>query len=145
MSVHNDQIASVLRRTVQEIISRGLNDPRVRGMISVTQVKVTDDLRTATAFVSVLPAEHAELTVHGLRHAAQHIRTEIGRKVRMRRMPQLVFKIDESLKREAQVFAAINGARREDDRRAALRGDPSAPDRVPISQPAPEPTEDPDP
>jgi ribosome-binding factor A len=107
----------VLRRAVQQVISRGLNDPRVQGLISVTQVQVSDDLADATVLVSVMPAERAELTVHGLRHAARHIRTEVGRSVRMRRVPRLSFRLDESLKKESRIIAAINEAVCADERR----------------------------
>jgi ribosome-binding factor A len=115
MSQHTEQIESVLHRAVQEIFSRGLNDPRVRGLLSVTDVAVSSDLADATIKVSVMPAEHAELSLHGIRHAAPHIRTLVGRAVRLRRMPRLSFKLDDSLKKEAQVIAAINDARRRDE------------------------------
>ncbi len=121
MGVHKEKTASVLCRAIQSVLSRGLNDPRVRGMMTVTGVRVSDDLANATVMVSVLPAEHAELTVHGLRHAAQHIRTEVGRAVRMRRMPQLTFSVDESLKKEARIVSAINEAIRTDEERRAQR------------------------
>ena len=56
----------------------------------------------ATVFVSVIPPEHEELTLHGLRHAASHLRTAVGRQVRMRRVPALAFKRDPSLKTQVQ-------------------------------------------
>jgi ribosome-binding factor A len=123
MTQHADQISSVLCRAVQNVISRGLNDPRVRGLISVTRVELSQDMGDATIFVSVMPDEHASLTLHGLRHAAKHIRTEVGRTVRLRRMPRFAFKLDGSLKKEAAVIAAINEARREDERRKSVPGD----------------------
>ena len=112
MSVHNDQVASVLHRAVQSILSRGLNDPRVRGLISVTSVDVTDDNAQAVISVSIVPEKHGELTMHGLRHAESHIRYQVGRNVKMRRVPQFVFKLDKSLKKQAEVFHAIAKARR---------------------------------
>ena len=129
MSVHTDKIASVLRRAVQQIITRGLNDPRLRGMISVTEIRVSADLASATVLVSVMPSEHAELTLHGLRHAARHIRSEVGKIVSIRRMPQLSFKLDESLRRQMQVLTAIDEARRSDEemrrRRSKMQGEES--------------------
>jgi len=114
VSTHKDQVASVILRAVQGVLSRGLNDPRVRGLASVTKVHMSDDLANATIMVSILPAEHAELSIHGLRHAARHIRSEIGKTVRMRRIPQLSFRLDKSLKKEAEIIAAIDHARRAD-------------------------------
>jgi ribosome-binding factor A len=117
MSVHLEQVSSVLTRAVQDVLLRGLNDPRVRGMISVVRVEVADDLANATVFVSIMPHEHETLTLHGLRHAARHVRRQVAERVRMRRVPQLAFKLDRSVKTQSQVLAAINDAVREDERR----------------------------
>ncbi len=114
MTVHKDQVASVLRRAVQDILSRGLNDPRIGGLVSVTGVKVTDDMAGATVMVSILPEEKAQLSMHGLRHAASHVRMELTKHVKMRRVPHITFVLDKSLKNEARVLAAINEARRGD-------------------------------
>jgi ribosome-binding factor A len=111
MSLYTDQIASVLRRAVQTVIERGLNDPRMRGLTSVTEVKVAPDLSQAVVSVSVMPAEQAELNLHALRHAAGHIRSVVGRRVQMRRIPRLIFRLDHSIKKEAATLAAIERAR----------------------------------
>ncbi len=107
---HKDQIASVLRRAVQEVLTRGLNDPRIRGLVSVTSIKVSNDLAEATILISILPEQHETLTLKGLQSAAGHIRKEVGRKVTMRRLPRLSFEIDESYKREQATLAAISRA-----------------------------------
>jgi ribosome-binding factor A len=113
MSVRTDQVASVLRKAVQESITRGLQDPRVRGLVSVTNVEVAPDLADAVVYVSVLPAEHGRLTLHGLRSAAGRIQADVNRAVRMRRVPRLSFRLDESMKKEAAVAAAIRRATEE--------------------------------
>lgn len=107
MSQRTEQIASVIQTAVQRVITRGLNDPRVRGLISVTKVEVSPDLSDARVFVSVLPAEHSELTMHGLRSAAGHIQSEIAKEVAARRLPRLSFRLDESLKKHAALDQAI--------------------------------------
>lgn len=110
MSHRREQLAAELRRQIGQILEQGLSDPRVRGLISVTQVTVAPDGHTAIIQVSVLPAEHAELTLHGLRHAARHIGAEVGRRIRVRHMPRLDFRLDESLKTQARVLEAIRDA-----------------------------------
>ena len=95
---------------MQRVLSRGLNDPRVRGLISVTRVDITPDLADAKVYVSILPVEHTELTMHGLRSAAGHIQAEIAGDVSARRLPRLVFRLDESLKKQAQIDAVIGRA-----------------------------------
>jgi len=114
MSVQSDQAVSTLRRAVQEVLSRGLHDPRVRGLVSVTRVDLSTDQGNATVHVSVLPAEHGELTLHGIRHATSYIRSETAKRVAFRRMPALSFRLDNAIKREAEVLGTLS--RLEDER-----------------------------
>lgn len=110
MSSHIEQVASLLKRSIQEVITRGLSDPRVRGLISVTEVKVSPDHANASVHVSILPEQHGALSLKGLEHAASHIRSEVSALVAMRRVPKLTFQLDDSLKKQAAVYAAINKA-----------------------------------
>lgn len=123
MVQHREQVASVLQRAVQAVLSRGLNDPRVKGLITVTSVKVAPDLINATVNVSIHPEETAKTTMKGLQAAAKHIRSQMAKHVEMRRVPDLSFKLDESLKKQAEVFAALEEARK---RSAELGHDISA-------------------
>ncbi len=107
MSRRTDQVASLIRRAVQSRLSRGLNDPRIRGLVSVTRVTVAADLSDAIILVSVMPAKHAQLTLCGLQHAAAHMRRELGRTARLRRQPRLTFKLDDSMMHAAEAMAAI--------------------------------------
>ncbi len=113
MNRRTQQVAATLRRAVQEVLARGLSDPRVRGLITVTGITMSDDLQVATIDVSIFPAEHQELTMHGLRAAAAHIRHEVGELVDIKRMPTLQFRLDTSLKRQAAVLEALDKARQE--------------------------------
>lgn len=125
MSGHRtEQIGAVIRASVQAVLSRGLHDPRVRGLISVTAVEVTPDLAEARVMVSVLPEEHAELTMHGLRGAAGFIQRQIAGEVTAKRMPRLSFRLDDSLKKQSRIDAAL-GPTRDDDDEAATRTPPS--------------------
>ncbi len=114
MSTRTDKIASVIHHAVQEVITRGLNDPRVRGLISVTKVEVAPDLADAQIHVSILPAERSDLTMRGLHDATGHIQREIGPAVSARRLPRLHFRLDESLKKQAMLDAAIASSRESD-------------------------------
>lgn len=118
MTQRTDQVASTLRRATQDILSRGLADPRVQGLITVTRVDVSADLANATLYCTVTPHEHEELSMHGLKSAAKWVRRQVADKVRFRRMPQFRFKIDEQLIRQQEVLASIAEARQEDERRA---------------------------
>lgn len=116
MSTHAEQVASVIRRSVQDLLTRGLNDPRIKGMISVTQVKVTDDMTEAAIYISVLPEDCGKTALKGLHSATGHIRGHIGRALRRRRIPRIHFRLDDSLKKQARIHEAINRANDADAR-----------------------------
>jgi ribosome-binding factor A len=126
MTVRIEQIASTLRRAVQDRITRGLNDPRIRGLVSITSVEVAPDLSEAYIGVSVLPGEHAALTLRGLESASGRLRGEIGRAMRLRAMPRLLFRLDDSLKKMAALDAAIRSGRPAPADDAASNDDSSA-------------------
>lgn len=111
MSIRTDKIASVIRHAVQDVISRGLGDPRIRGLVSITRVDVTADLTEARVYVSVLPQKREDLTMHGLEDAAGHIQHAIGPAITARRLPRIRFVKDDSLKKQALLDAALRGDR----------------------------------
>lgn len=108
MSQRQKQIEELLKRTVATVLQRGLADPRIKGLVSVTRVECNVDLKTAKVFVSVLPEEHEDLTMHGLRGATHHIQQQVKKAVALRLVPHLRFSIDQDLKKQAAVFAAID-------------------------------------
>jgi len=113
MSHRAKQVASVLERAIKEVLARGLDDPRAKGLITVTGVDLTKDMREATVRVSVLPAENAELVMHALTHASRHLRHEVSERVDLRTVPTFRFRLDESLKRQAEVLDALAQVARE--------------------------------
>ena len=115
MTVRQHQIESVLQRAISTVLQRKLSDPRIRGLVSVTSVRVSSDLRQATVLVSVLPEQHASCTIHGLRSAAGHIHARIKKSITTRNVQHLDFKLDDSLKKQAAISQAIaEGIQRED-------------------------------
>lgn len=104
------QLASVIHRSVQDLLTRGLNDPRVRGLISVTEVKVSSDLAHARVGISILPEQHATTSMKGIESAKGFIRSHVSKQLSRRRVPQLTFHLDESIKKQSAIHAAINRA-----------------------------------
>jgi len=119
-----EQFASELRELIQEIILRGLNDPRISGLITVTGVRVTPDAKEAHVKISVLPEEKQDLTYHGLKAASKHIRHLLSDTIRHRQIPMIVFKLDETLKREAEVNRALAQVALEREAKAAAGASP---------------------
>jgi ribosome-binding factor A len=118
MTQRTEQVASTLKRAVQEVLSRGLADPRIQGLITVTRIDVSADLANATVYCTVTPQKHEELTLHGLQSASRWVRRQVADKVRFRRMPQFRFRVDEKLLKQQEVLASIAEANQEDERRA---------------------------
>lgn len=108
MSKRRNQLNASIQRAVQQVIGKGLNDPRIRGLITVTGADLQEDLRTARIGISVLPEEREDLTMHGLKASAKHIRHEISDLINMPKAPELVFRLDKSLKTQANVISTIN-------------------------------------
>lgn len=123
MTRHQEQIDAVVHRGIQKILSRGLNDPRVRGLVSVVQVSVSPDRSQARVGCSVLPEKYAESVLHGLNAASGWIGRRLGDEVRMRRVPRLKFVLDQSIKKEGQVLGAIQDAMEREDETAAPRNE----------------------
>jgi ribosome-binding factor A len=103
----NERVAEEIREEVAQIIGRELKDPRI-GFVTVTRVALTPDLRTAHVNVGVLgDALQHEKTLTGLRQAAGFVRRELGRRIRMRHTPELVFHYDEGLDATDRVAALL--------------------------------------
>ncbi|HEX8876095.1 MAG TPA: 30S ribosome-binding factor RbfA [Phycisphaerales bacterium] len=117
MSRRTEQLASVLREEIQRVIDRGVNDPRVSGLVTVTEVRVSEDMADATIMISVLPAEKQELSLHGIRAAASHIRNQAGKNVRTRKLPRFHFDADNRSKKQAEVMAALRKVREDQEAR----------------------------
>lgn len=119
-----DRVAEAIREEVATFLTDGVKDPRVRGMVTVTGVDVTRDLRHAKVFVSVLgdDAERAD-TMAGLTGMAAHLRGHIGRALRLRAAPELTFKYDVSVTHAARIETLLERIRQE---REATPSDPEA-------------------
>jgi len=112
MTQRTEQVASTLKRAVQDVLARGLADPRLKGLITITRVEVTGDLANATVYCTVIPQKQEDLTIHGLTSASTWIRRQVADHVRFRRMPQFSFKVDEQYHRQQEVLASIAEANR---------------------------------
>lgn len=144
MAHRKEQVQATLLRTIGRILAEGLADPRIAPLTSVTRVQISDDLRAATVFVSVMPADAERKTIAGLGHSAGHIQGKLRQYIDLRRLPKLTFKLDESLKKQAEIFDAINqGMAREQQRPTSEQqgGDPPHTQQMhpPPTQPAASP------
>lgn len=84
-----------------------VKDPRVTGMISVTAVQATPDLRYAKVYVSMLDKSSAREVVKGLKSAAGYLRREVGQRLRLRYTPELIFEEDDSIEHGAHILELL--------------------------------------
>ncbi len=110
------QIASNIQRELQNRLARGLADPRIKGLITVTRVELSDDLKHAKAFISVMPDKHAKVTMHGLTSATGRLRKDVMDRIHLKEMPTLKLLYDEGLKAQMEVMALLEKDRIEKDR-----------------------------
>lgn len=85
------------RKEISNIISYKLKNPNVTGLISVTKVKVTNDLKYAKIYVSILNSKNVKDTLTGLKKSSGFIRSELARTVNLRNTPELIFELDDSI------------------------------------------------
>lgn len=93
-----DRIAGEIKKAVSDIINNDLKDPRIHGLISVTKVEVSKDLRHAKIFLSIFDSgSEKEEIISTIQKAEGYIRRELGSRIRIRFLPELSFKLDDSI------------------------------------------------
>ncbi len=110
------RLGEEIRKIISELLLKELKDPRLSAMISVTAVEVTSDGSYATIYLSVLGLSSAaedmgkqqQDVIEGMNHAKGLIRKEIGRQVKLRHVPDLIFKIDRSMEYGRHIDKIIN-------------------------------------
>jgi len=105
-----ERVADQIQRELAQLIQRDMQDPRLH-LLSVSAVEVSRDLAYATVFVTSLSdtTSHDEI-LKTLRKAAGFLRHELGKAMRLRIVPELKFKYDESLERGTSMSKLINDA-----------------------------------
>lgn len=105
----NNRIGRINEEIQRELSSliRGLKDPRVHGLVSITAVDTTPDLRYAKIYVSVLDKSDVNEVVKGLKSAGGYLRRELGRAVQLRYTPELTFVADDSIAEGAHILELI--------------------------------------
>ena len=104
----SERVAEGIREEVATFLAEDAKDPRIVGLVTVTGVDVTRDLRHAKVFVSIMGSdEERRVTLQGLESAAGHLRSRIGRVLRLRVAPEISFRYDDSVARAAKIEALL--------------------------------------
>jgi ribosome-binding factor A len=116
-----DRVAEAIREAVAMFLAEGVKDPRVTGLVTVTGVDVTRDLRHAKVHVSILGSDVEKAsTMEGLQSVAGYLRAKLGRTLRLRVTPELDFRYDDSIAHAARIDSLLEQIRTDD---AAPDGD----------------------
>jgi ribosome-binding factor A len=111
-----DRVAEGIRMEVATFLAADVKDPRVRAaLVTVTGVDVTRDLGHATIFVSIMGSESDRAAVlEGLESTSSHLRARVGRALRLRVAPEIIFRFDESVARAARIETLLASIRPSD-------------------------------
>ena len=92
-----------IKREISVIIDQDLKNPNITGLISVTKVKTSPDLKVAKVYISILNSKSKKNTLQGLKNASGFIRTELSKRIVLRYTPEIIFEIDESIEYGARI------------------------------------------
>ena len=111
------RLGEEIKKIISSMLMKDLKDPRLEGFISISDVEVTRDASYATCYVTVLDqtkteeekTAREEAVIEGLNSARGRMRTEIGRLIKMRRAPELIFKMDRSMDYGRHIDEVLSG------------------------------------
>ncbi|NYB74371.1 MULTISPECIES: 30S ribosome-binding factor RbfA [Sedimentibacter] len=102
----NNRLSGEMKRVISEVIRNEVKDPRLSELLSVTDVDVMEDLKYAKVYISVYG--DIEPTLEALRSAKGFIRREVGKRIKMRLTPELLFEKDDSIEKGIYMSSLIN-------------------------------------
>jgi ribosome-binding factor A len=141
MSQRTERIDELLRQEIGQALEREISDPGI-GFVTVTDVETSSDLAHAKVWVSVIGTDQQRKeTLAALRRAMPYVRHSLNSKIRMRRIPELDVRLDESVERGTRVLHLLNeleAGRDPDEAEAPLESLPTPVARLPHEGDAPE-------
>lgn len=111
-----DKVNEELRKEISLVIDQKLKNPNITGIISVTKVKTSSDLRYARVYISLINSKSKKNTLEGIKNASGFIRTEIAKSVNLRYTPELTFEIDESMEYSSKIENILKEIMPKDDK-----------------------------
>ncbi len=110
------RVAEQIKKDIGGIINYEIKDPGMAGITSVTDVKLSKDLRHAVVYISIYGSDSdKEETLEVLNRAAGFIRTEIGKRIRLRHTPEINFHLDNSIEYGAYIESVIKSLKEEEN------------------------------
>ena len=114
MKVRPNRIGEEIKKELVLLIRNGIKDPRVDSLISITDVEVTRDLSSATVYICRYGSEtERNVALEGMKAAAGFMRSELSKRLKLRTVPELIFKLDDSLQYGAKIETILQQIHRE--------------------------------
>ena len=111
MTRRTERINDLLREEIAELIRRDVKDPRMGGLVSILEVQVSPDLRNAKVYVSVLGSDEEKAsTLVALAAAAHFIQRQLGKRLTIRRTPELTFVEDQTIQEGSRIGSLLDQA-----------------------------------
>jgi ribosome-binding factor A len=107
----SERVGDQMKQEIADILMRKIKDPRI-GFVTVVDVEIADDLKNANVFISVYGGDKDE-SLKGLKSATPFIRSELGRRMRMKFIPELLFKYDSTIERGAHIMELLRTIEKE--------------------------------
>ena len=110
----SQRVGDLLREEIADIIIYKLKDPRI-GFVTVTGVDVTDDIKIAVVYISILKEEEKKTTLDILNSAKSFIRSELSKRLRMKFIPSVEFRLDSSIEYGSRIETLLNEIRKKSE------------------------------
>lgn len=109
MFSRTDRVRKTLMKELGDILHRNVKDPRIEGVISITDIELPSDFSIAKVYISVYGSEEQKTQVmEALQDNAPRVRKEVGKRIRLRNTPEIQFFPDDSLERGSKITEMID-------------------------------------
>jgi ribosome-binding factor A len=111
----SEKVADLIRKEISEMLVKTIKDPRI-GFVTITRVAVSEDYRSAKVYFSVAgTVEERQRSMEGLNSAKGYVRKELGRRIRLRYTPEIIFKFDPSIEYAIHIGEVIRHIKGEEE------------------------------
>ena len=109
MNTRGEKIKRALIKEISQILQQGIKDPRIEGIISVTDIDLSVDYRHAKVYISIFGTNiDKETVMEAIQDSVPIIRKEVGRRIRLKHTPELLIRLDESYEKSSRINDLID-------------------------------------
>lgn len=121
MKIRPNRVGEEIKKELVSLIRKGIKDPRVDTLVSITDVEVTGDLSYATVYISRFGSEkQRQDALEGMKAASKYLRGELSKRLKLRVVPELIFKLDDSLQYGAKIETILHQIHEEEKQNATV-------------------------